>query len=135
MTSSVRDVNTPDGIMRLGNAFVGAKVLPTAVGLDLFSFSAFQLQPPKKDPVARGAARSRPARALASHRWVAEKYGDHYREATGADRYLVHGLQMYIGDFLQGADHYHYLYPVWEGSRMRCAPGSVNSAGDAQGRK
>jgi hypothetical protein len=59
MTSSMHDINTPERIMRLGNAFDEAKALLTVVDLDLFS--ALHSDGHRgKDPAAHGAAQSRP---------------------------------------------------------------------------
>lgn len=113
MTSVVPDVGTPEAIMRLSVAFCEAKALLTAVDLDLFS----TLHP---SPATEEEIRQRLAlhgRGLSDFLHVLvglgllEKDGDRYRNSTGADRYLVCGQQIYLGDFLQRANH--NLYPAW----------------------
>ncbi len=113
MTSPVPDVGTPGGIIRLSAAFCDAKALLTAVDLDLFS--ALHSSPATEEEIRQRLALHGRGLSDFLHLLVAlgllEKDGDRYRNATGADRYLVRGQQIYIGGFLQGTDR--HLYPAW----------------------
>lgn len=114
MTSTIPDVGTPEGIIQLSAAFCDAKALLTAVDLDLFS--ALHSSPATEEEIRQRLALHGRGLSDFLHLLVAlgllEKDGDRYRNATGADRYLVRGQQIYIGGFLQGADR--RLYPAWE---------------------
>lgn len=113
MTSTAPDVSTPAGIIRLCNAFCDAKALLTAVELDLFT----KLH-------AGSATEEQLRKSLALHGrglgdflnllvalGLLEKEGDRYRNAAGADRYLVTNLPTYVGGFMHRANN--NLYPAW----------------------
>ncbi len=101
MTGQPPDTSTPAGILRLGNTFCDAQALLTAFELDLFTV------------LRTGAATGEQIRArLGMHgRGLAdflsllvtlgllERAGGAYRNAAGADRYLVRGEASYLGGF------------------------------------
>jgi hypothetical protein len=113
MTVSAPDVSTAAGLLRLGNAFCDAKALLTAVDLDLFT----HLQPD-------GATEEEIRQRLSLHRrglsdflhllvalGLLTKTGEVFRNAVGAERYLVRDKPSYIGGFLHRANR--NLYPAW----------------------
>ena len=130
MTSTVPDVDTPAGIIRLGNAFCDAKALLTAVELDLFS----TLHPA---PASVEEIRNRlglHGRGLFDFLQLLvalgllEKISDRYRNAAGADQYLVRGKPTYVGGFLQQANR--NLYPAWGKLSDALRTGKPQAAGD-----
>ncbi|MBP2327251.1 hypothetical protein JOF56_007636 [Kibdelosporangium banguiense] len=113
MTDTLPDVGEPAGILRLGNAFCDAKALLTAVELNLFDVL-------HDGPATIEQIRQRlglHGRGLADflHLLTAlglvERDGPHFRNAAGADRYLVTSRQTYIGGFLHRSNR--NLYPAW----------------------
>ncbi|OXM62260.1 MULTISPECIES: methyltransferase [Amycolatopsis] len=113
MTGTVPNATTPAGLIRLCNAFCDAKALITAVELDLFTVL-------HDDPATEDQIRDRlrlHGRGLRDylHLLVAlgllEKDGDRYRNAAGADQYLVSHQPTFIGGFVRRAGT--NLYPAW----------------------
>ena len=113
MTSPVADLSTPAGLIRLCNAFCDAKALLTAVELDLFT--ALHSGPATEEQIR--TTLDLHGRGLRDylHLLVAlgllEKDGDRYRNAAGADSYLVRDLPTYVGGFMHRANS--NLYPAW----------------------
>lgn len=115
MTSSPGNVATAAGILRLGNSFCDAQALLTAAELDLFT--VLHDRPATEDEIRErlglhGRGLRDFLRLLAGLGLLVEE-GGRYRNATGADRYLVSGQQNYVGGFLRGAKN--SLYLVWGG--------------------
>ncbi|MFD9893905.1 methyltransferase [Amycolatopsis sp. NPDC059027] len=113
MTTTAGDTATPAGLIRLCNAFCDAKALLTAVEFDLFT--ALHENPETEEQIRlRLGLHGRGLRDFL-HLLVAlgllEKEGDRYRNAPGADRYLVTGQPTYIGGFMRRANN--NLYPAW----------------------
>lgn len=113
MTATVPRPTTPDGILRLGNAFCDAKALLTGVELGLFTALA-------DGPADLEEVRS----ALDLHGrglWdllnllvalgLLERDGERYRNTESAQRYLVRGRQSYVGGFLERSNR--NLYPAY----------------------
>jgi SAM-dependent methyltransferase len=113
MTSVVNDTGTPAGILRLANAFCDAKALLTAVELGLFTM--LRSGPATQEEIRQ--ALDLHGRGLSD--WLSllvglnllEREDGRYRNAPGADRYLVRGEQTYIGGFLERSNR--NLYPAW----------------------
>jgi len=113
MSDTVATLKTPAEIIRLGNAFCDAQALLTSVELGLFT------------ALADGPATEEDVRArLGLHGrglWdllnllvalgLLERDGDRYRNAEGAQHYLVQGRPSYIGGFLERANR--NLYPAY----------------------
>jgi O-methyltransferase domain/Dimerisation domain len=113
MTSIAPDTSTPAGILRLGNLFCDAKAVLTAVELNLFTTL-------HDNPLTEEEIRTKlelHGRGLGD--WLnllaalglLENTDGRYRNAPGADRYLVAGGQTYIGGFLLRSNR--NLYPAW----------------------
>ncbi len=107
------DTSTAAGLLRLGNMFCDAKALLTAVELGLFT--TLHSGPASEDEIRVRLGLN--GRGLSD--WLAllveldllERDGDSYRNATGADRYLVRTEESYIGGFLERTNR--NLYPAW----------------------
>jgi SAM-dependent methyltransferase len=107
------DMNTPAGIIRLGNSFCDAKALLTAVHLGLFTTLA--AGPASEEQIRK----SHELHGRGLHEWLEllvdlgllERHGDQYRNAPGAGRHLVRGADGYIGGFLERSNN--NLYPAW----------------------
>ncbi|HEY8374615.1 MAG TPA: methyltransferase [Pseudonocardiaceae bacterium] len=114
MTSIAPDTSTPAGILRLGNAFCDAKALLTAVELDLFTVlrAGAATEEEIRDRLKlHGRGLSDFLNLLVALGLLERAEGGRYRNASGADRYLVRGEQTYIGGFLQRSNR--NLYPAW----------------------
>jgi hypothetical protein len=133
VASADLDTGTPDGIMRLGGLFGHAKALLAAVDLDLFS--TLHSSPATEEEIRRRLALHGRGLSDFLHLLVAlgllDKDGDHYRNATGADRYLVPGQQTYIGDFLHTVNH--KLYPAWGKLADALRTGKPQATGNSSG--
>ncbi len=133
MTSAVPDVATPAGIMRLSIFYCHAQTLLTAVDLDLFS--TLHSSPATEEEIRQRLALHGRGLSEFLHLLVAlgllAKDGDHYRNATGADRYLVRGQQLYVGGFLHEADH--TLHPAWRKLADALRTGKPQAAGNSGG--
>jgi hypothetical protein len=130
MTSTAPDTTTPAGILRLGNAFCDAKALLTAVELGLFT------------ELRNGAATAAEIRIrlglhgrgltdfldLLTALGLLERADGRYRNAGGAQRYLVAGMQSYIGGFLERSNH--NLYPAWGRLAAALRTGQQQSGGN-----
>jgi SAM-dependent methyltransferase len=114
MTSIAPDASTPAGIIRLGNLFCDAKALLTAVELGLFT-ALHEAGPATEEEIRQRLGLH--GRGLAD--WLnllaalglLERESGGYRNASGADRYLVRGQTTYIGGFLERSNR--NLYPAW----------------------
>jgi SAM-dependent methyltransferase len=114
MTITAPDVSTSAGILRLGNAFCDAKALLTAVDFDLFT--ALKDTPATLEEIRQrlqlhGRGLSDFLHLLVGLGLLEKTNDERFRNATGADRYLVKGEQTYIGGFLQRSNR--NLYPAW----------------------
>ena len=113
MTSIAPDVNTPEGILRLGNLFCDAKAVLTAVELGLFTLLHDN---PLTEEEIRVALKLH-GRGLGDWLNLVGALGlltvdnGRYANAAGADRYLVQGGQTYIGGFLLRSNR--NLYPAY----------------------
>ncbi|WP_410601155.1 methyltransferase [Amycolatopsis sp. lyj-90] len=113
MTSNASDVSTSAGIIRLGNAFCDAKALLTAVELDVFSalHDAPATETEIRDRLAlHGRGLSDFLDLLVALGLLIAEDGT-YRNAEGADEYLVRGRASYVGGFLRRTDRSRY--PLW----------------------
>ncbi|AUG78918.1 methyltransferase [Kitasatospora sp. MMS16-BH015] len=114
MTTTVENVGTAAHILQLGNRFCTAKALLTAVRLDLFTVL-------DEGPATTEGLRQRlglHGRGLADFLELLTSLGllrrdadGRYRNAEGADRFLVASRPGAVGGFLRGADI--NLYPVY----------------------
>ncbi len=103
----------PYEYLRLGTAFCGAKVLLSALELDLFTLLC---DGPATELQIRHRLGLHPRGTKA---WldslvalgVLERSGERYRCSPGARRHLVPGEPGYVGGFLERADQ--LLYPAW----------------------
>lgn len=113
MTSPAPDLSTPAGLIRLCNAFCDAKALLTAVELDLFT--TLHNQPATEEEIRESLGLHGRGLRDFLHLLVAlgllEKDGDRYRNAQGADNYLVRDQPTYVGGFMYRANN--NLYPAW----------------------
>lgn len=130
MTITAPDVRTPAGILRLGNAFCDAKALLTAVELDLFG--VLHAGPASAAEIARrlglpGRGLSDFLRLLTALELL-ECAGGQYRNAAGADRYLVRTEPTYVGGFLLRANR--NLYPAWGRLTEALRTGEKQSGGE-----
>nr|CAM34362.1 putative methyltransferase [Streptomyces tendae] len=125
------DTATPAGILRLANAFGDAKAVLTAVELGLFTALS------SRGPATREEIRAElglHGRGLAD--WLdllvalglLARDGDRYRNASGADAYLVKGKQQYIGGFLERSNR--NLYPAWGRLTEALRTGKPQAGGD-----
>ncbi|CAM3691121.1 methyltransferase [Kibdelosporangium persicum] len=130
MTNTVPDVSTPAGIIRLCNAFCDAKALLTAAELDLFT--VLHAGPLTEEEIRlRLELHGRGLRdflQLLVALGLVEKQDGHYRNAPGADRYLVRHMPTYVGGFLHRANN--NLYPAWGRLTEALRTGKPQAAGD-----
>lgn len=113
MTSTVPDTSTPAGILRLGNAFCDAKALLTGVELGLFT-ELRDGAATVEDIRGRLGLHGRGLRDLLDllvALGLLEREDGRYRNAAGAQHYLVRGEQSYVGGFLERSNR--NLYPAW----------------------
>jgi SAM-dependent methyltransferase len=113
MTSIAPDTSTPDGILRLGNLFCDAKAVLTAVELNLFTTlhdGALTEEEVRTKLGLHGRGLGDWLNLLAALGLLDNDNG-RYRNAPGADRYLVASGQTYIGGFLLRSNR--NLYPAW----------------------
>jgi SAM-dependent methyltransferase len=114
MTHTIPDVNTPAGIIRLGNMFCDAKALLTAVELNLFTVldekgSATQ-EEIRTTLELHGRGLSDWLNLLTAL-GVLERENGRYSNGTGAASFLVRGKPSYVGGFLERSNR--NLYPAW----------------------
>jgi hypothetical protein len=113
MTSKPPDASTPAGIFRLGNMFCDAKALLTAVELDLFTI--LHNKPATQEQICQRLALHGRGLSDFLNLLVAlgflHRTGGWFRNAAGADRYLVRGAGSYVGGFLERSNR--NLYPAW----------------------
>ncbi|WP_320065198.1 methyltransferase [Micromonospora sp. RTGN7] len=113
MSTTPIDTSRPAGIIRLANSFCDAKALLTAVELGLFTI--LRSGPATEDEIREKLGLH--GRGLSD--WLGllvelsllERADGRYRNAAGADRFLVNGEQSYIGGFLERSNR--NLYPAW----------------------
>ncbi|MGB3440133.1 MAG: methyltransferase [Actinophytocola sp.] len=130
MTNIAADTGTPAGILRLANSFCDAQALLTAVELGLFG--TLRAGPAGPDEIR--AALELNGRGLTD--WLnllvglglLERDGERYRNAPGAENYLVRGGQDYIGGFLERSRR--NLYPAWGRLGEALRTGKPQSGGD-----
>ncbi|NJP95650.1 methyltransferase [Nonomuraea sp. FMUSA5-5] len=107
------DVTTPAGLIRLCNAFCESKALLTAVELDLFT--ELHDNPATEEEIrVRLGLHGRGLRdflLLLTALGLLERQGKRYRNAAGADQYLVREQPTYIGGFMRRAND--NLYPAY----------------------
>lgn len=109
----VAEVSSPEGLIRLGTAFCDAKILLSALELDVFSTLAAKplTLTELKDAVGlhpRGATDFVTALVTLG---LLEVDGDRYRNSPSADRFLDRGKRSYAGGFLERANS--MLFPAW----------------------
>jgi hypothetical protein len=113
MADTLPNVGEPAGILRLGNAFCDAKALLTAVELNLFD--ALHDKPATLEEIRQQLGLHGRGLSDFLHLLTAlgliEQDGPRFRNAAGADRYLVASKQTYIGGFLHRSNR--NLYPAW----------------------
>lgn len=134
MSSTAADTGTAAGILRLGNRFCDAKALLTAVRLDVFGTLA-------DGPATVGELRERlglHGRGLSDFLGLLAALGllrrdadGRFRNAEGADRYLVPGRPGCVAGFLTGADV--NLYPVYGRLTEALRTGKPQADGDFTG--
>ncbi|MGC5021017.1 methyltransferase [Micromonospora sp. DT47] len=113
MTTTAIDTSRPAGIIRLANSFCDAKALLTAVDLGLFT--TLRSGPATEDEIREKLGLH--GRGLSD--WLdllvelslLEHSDGRYRNAAGADQFLVSGERSYIGGFLERSNR--NLYPAW----------------------
>lgn len=130
MANTYPDLGSAPGILRLGNAFGEAQALLTAVELGLFT--ALRDAPRSEREIGeRLGLHGRGLRdflaLLVALGLLTEEYG-RYRNAEGADRYLVDDRAGYVGGSLLGAKT--NLYPLWNGLTETLRSGRPRSASD-----
>jgi O-methyltransferase domain/Dimerisation domain len=124
------DVGTAAGLLRFGNLFCDAKVLLTAVRLGLFTLLHDEPAPQaliRERLGLHGRGLSDFLRLLVAIGVLTEHQG-HYRNAAGADQYLVEGRPGYVGGFLFGADA--SLYPAYGNLAEALRSGSPQTGGE-----
>ncbi|WP_244287284.1 methyltransferase [Amycolatopsis rubida] len=123
-------MSTPAGIIRLGSAFCDAKALLTAVELDLFSTLCAVPAPIDeiRDRLGLHGRGLSDFLQLLVALGLLEKSGDRYRNAAGADQYLVRGKPSYVGGFLQQANR--NLYRAWDRLPDALRTGKPQAVGD-----
>ncbi|MFD4143353.1 MULTISPECIES: methyltransferase [unclassified Streptomyces] len=114
MTQTSPDVSTSAGIIRLSNAFCDAKALLTAVELDLFTTlhnkGTSTEEEIRKELGLHGRGLSDWLNLLTAL-GLLERSDGGYRNAKGADTYLVRGERTWVGGFLERSNR--NLYPAW----------------------
>ncbi|MEC3952033.1 methyltransferase [Nocardia sp. CDC153] len=130
MTTFAAGVDTPAGILRLGKSFCEAKVLLTAVELDLFS--VLHDSPATPDTLrgrlglhGRGLA---DVLALLTEIGLLEHDNGAYRNSETAERHLVRGGRSYLGDFLLRFNR--NLYPAYGNLTDALRTGAKQRPGD-----
>ncbi|MEU4831056.1 methyltransferase [Streptosporangium sp. NPDC023615] len=132
MTGTAPDVTTPTGLIRLCNAFCESKALLTAVELDLFT--ELHDNPATEEEIReRLGLHGRGLRdflLLLTALGLLERQGEGYRNAAGADQYLVRERPTYIGGFMRRAGD--NLYPAWGKLSDALRTGLPQARGDFQ---
>ncbi|MCW7945651.1 methyltransferase [Streptomyces hygroscopicus] len=130
MTTTAPDATAAAGILRLGNLFCQSKALLTAVRLDLFAM--LHTGPATEEEIrvrlglhGRGLAHF--LRLLIAMGLLREEAG-RFRNAEGADRFLVPGRPGCVAGFLHGADL--NLYPVYGRLTEALRTGKPQADGD-----
>lgn len=107
------DASSPEALVRLGTAFCDAKILLSALELDVFSTLA--VKPLSGDELSaaiglhpRGAQDFVAALVTLG---LLEVEGDTYRNAPATERFLDRAKPGYAGGFLERANN--MLYPAW----------------------
>lgn len=130
MPSRTPDTGTAAGLLRLGNTFCDAKALLTAVELGLFT--ALREGPATEEQIRARAGLHGRGLADFLHLLTAlgllEYEGGAYRNAAGADRYLVRGEAGYVGGFLERSNR--NLYPAWGRLTEALRTGAPQSGSD-----
>ncbi|MET8974870.1 methyltransferase [Streptomyces sp. NPDC004539] len=114
MSHTIPDVGTPAGIIRLGNMFCDAKALLTAVELRLFTVLHEKGEASEgeiKEALGLHGRGLGDFLSLLTALGLLEREGGIYRNAAGADTYLVQGEKTYVGGFLERSNR--NLYPAW----------------------
>lgn len=129
MTSKVPATSTPDGIMRLADTFCDAKALLTAFELGLFT--VLHDEPATEEQIRQrlglhGRGLSDFLNLLAAL-GLLERTGGGYRNAAGADRYLVRGEETYVDYYLR---RNHTLYQIWGRLAETLRTGKPQSSND-----
>ncbi|MEU6731383.1 methyltransferase [Nonomuraea wenchangensis] len=129
MTTATAGRDTAAGILRLGNAFCDAKALLTAVELGVFD--ALHAGPATADELRErlglnGRGLSDFLQLLVALDLLSED-GGRYRNASGADRFLVRELPSYVGGFLLRSNR--NLYPAWGKLTEALRTGAPQAAG------
>jgi len=123
------DLSTADGLLRFGNLFCDAKVLLTAVQLDLFTVlhagDATEAEIRERLEL-HGRGLTDFLRVLVAIGVLTERDG-RYGNATGADTYLVSSRPAYVGGFLMGAGL--SLYPAYGRLAEALRTGAPQSGG------
>jgi SAM-dependent methyltransferase len=131
MMSTAPEIDTAQGILRLGNAFCMAQALLTAIELDLFT-TLHSGPSTEEDLRGRLGLHGRGLRdflrLLVALGLLREDDG-RYRNAAGSDRYLVSGRPDHVGGFLLGAKM--NLYPVWDGLTETLRSGRPRATADS----
>ncbi|WP_128985039.1 methyltransferase [Streptomyces roseicoloratus] len=111
--TSAADASSPEGLIRLGTAFCDAKILLSALELDVFSTLAAKplTLPELSDVIGLHPRGARDFVTALVTLGVLEADGEHYRNSPGADRFLDRGKNTYAGGFLERANS--MLYPAW----------------------
>ncbi|MET8869443.1 methyltransferase [Nonomuraea sp. NPDC004580] len=132
MTGIAPDVTTPAGLIRLCNAFCEAKALLTAVELDLFT--VLHDNPATEEELReRLGLHGRGLRDflhLLTALGLLERQGDGFRNAAGADQYLVREQPTYVGGFMRRTND--NLYPAWGRLSEALRTGEPQAKGDFQ---
>lgn len=113
MPSPMPDLDTPDGIIRLGSMFGDAKAVLSGVELGLFTTLHDNPATPEQvcerlDLHPRGV---KDWLDLLTALGLLQREEGRYRNAPGADRHLVMGKPGFVGGFLFRANQ--NLYPAW----------------------
>ncbi|MEV5341645.1 methyltransferase [Streptomyces sp. NPDC052676] len=111
--TSAADLSSPEGLIRLGTAFCDAKILLSALELDVFSTLAAKplTLPELSDAVGLHPRGARDFVTALVTLGLLEADGDRYRNSPSADRFLDRGKASYAGGFLERANN--MLYPAW----------------------
>ena len=112
--ASLTDTSSPEALIRIGTAFCTAKILLSALELDLFSTLA--AGPATKDELASSAGLhprgSEDFIAALVTLGLVEVEDGRYRNSPAADKFLDRNKRSYAGGFLERANS--MLYPAWE---------------------